>query len=119
MAHATACSAPTLCHCEPHSANRSSDFLEHHPGCAGNLPAWERRGFEYAETISNISGRPSRRYCRRSTAALVPLGSKFSAAHSSPAPRTLLERQIRSLEQAFLKEGGLRERMTKARLGSR
>jgi four helix bundle suffix protein len=31
----------------------------------------------------------------------------------------LLDRQIRQLEQAFLKEGGLRERMTRARLGER
>lgn len=31
----------------------------------------------------------------------------------------LLDRQIRQLEQAFLKEGGLRERMTRARLGAR
>jgi four helix bundle suffix protein len=31
----------------------------------------------------------------------------------------LLDRQIRQLEQAFLKEGGLRERMTRARLRER
>lgn len=31
----------------------------------------------------------------------------------------LLNRQLKSLEQAFLKEGGLRERMTKARIESR
>ena len=31
----------------------------------------------------------------------------------------LLDRQIQSLEQAFLKEGGLRERMTRARLQQR
>lgn len=31
----------------------------------------------------------------------------------------LLDRQIQSLEQAFLKEGGLRERMTRARLQAR
>ncbi len=31
----------------------------------------------------------------------------------------LLDRQIRQLEQAFLKEGGLRERMTRARLAER
>jgi len=31
----------------------------------------------------------------------------------------LLDRQIRQLEQAFLKEGGLRERMTRARLQER
>jgi four helix bundle suffix protein len=31
----------------------------------------------------------------------------------------LLDQQIRSLEQAFLKEGGLRERMTRARLAAR
>jgi four helix bundle suffix protein len=31
----------------------------------------------------------------------------------------LLDRQIRQLEQAFLKEGGLRERMTRARLDER
>ncbi len=31
----------------------------------------------------------------------------------------LLDRQIRQLEQAFLKEGGLRERMTRARLKAR
>lgn len=31
----------------------------------------------------------------------------------------LLDRQIRSLEQAFLREGGLRERMTRARQSSR
>lgn len=31
----------------------------------------------------------------------------------------LLDRQIRSLEQAFIEEGGLRERMTRARLDHR
>jgi four helix bundle suffix protein len=31
----------------------------------------------------------------------------------------LLDQQLRQLEQAFLKEGGLRERMTRARLHSR
>lgn len=31
----------------------------------------------------------------------------------------LLDRQLRSLEQSFLKEGGLRERMTRARLQAR
>lgn len=31
----------------------------------------------------------------------------------------LLDRQLKQLEQAFLKEGGLRERMTKARLAAR
>ncbi len=31
----------------------------------------------------------------------------------------LLDQQIRRLEQDFLKEGGLRERMTRARLESR
>jgi four helix bundle suffix protein len=31
----------------------------------------------------------------------------------------LLDRQIRHLEQAFLREGGLRERMTRARLEAR
>ena len=31
----------------------------------------------------------------------------------------LLDRQLRRLEQDFLKDGGLRERMTKARLESR
>jgi four helix bundle suffix protein len=40
----------------------------------------------------------------------------------APAARVasyLLDRQLRSLEQAFLKEGGLRERMTRARLKER
>jgi four helix bundle suffix protein len=31
----------------------------------------------------------------------------------------LLDQQLRSLEQAFVKEGGLRERMTRARLEER
>jgi len=31
----------------------------------------------------------------------------------------LLDQQLRQLEQAFLKEGGLRERMTRARLEAR
>jgi four helix bundle suffix protein len=31
----------------------------------------------------------------------------------------LLNQQIKQLEQAFIKEGGLRERMTKARLNQR
>jgi len=31
----------------------------------------------------------------------------------------LLDKQFKSLEQAFLKEGGLRERMTRARLEAR
>jgi four helix bundle suffix protein len=32
---------------------------------------------------------------------------------------TLLDRQLRNLEEAFVKEGGLRERMTRARLEER
>jgi four helix bundle suffix protein len=31
----------------------------------------------------------------------------------------LLDQQLRQLEKAFLKEGGLRERMTRARLSER
>jgi four helix bundle suffix protein len=31
----------------------------------------------------------------------------------------LLDRQLKQLEQAFLEEGGLRERMTRARLEAR
>jgi four helix bundle suffix protein len=31
----------------------------------------------------------------------------------------LLDQQLRQLEKAFLKEGGLRERMTRARLSAR
>jgi len=31
----------------------------------------------------------------------------------------LLDRQIRQLEKAFLRDGGLRERMTRARLNER
>jgi four helix bundle suffix protein len=31
----------------------------------------------------------------------------------------LLDRQLRALEKSFLKEGGLRERMTRARLDER
>jgi len=31
----------------------------------------------------------------------------------------LLDRQIRQMEQAFLKEGGLRERMTRSRVEAR
>jgi len=31
----------------------------------------------------------------------------------------LLDRQLRQLEKAFVKEGGLRERMTRARLAER
>ena len=31
----------------------------------------------------------------------------------------LLDRQLRHLEEAFVKEGGLRERMTRARLAER
>lgn len=32
---------------------------------------------------------------------------------------TLLDRQLRNLEEAFVREGGLRERMTRARLQER
>ena len=36
-----------------------------------------------------------------------------------PQTNYLLDRQLRQLEQAFLKQGGLRERMTRARLDER
>jgi four helix bundle suffix protein len=45
-------------------------------------------------------------------------GSEHSRLPDSPT-NYVLDQQLRQLEQAFLKEGGLRERITKARISER
>lgn len=53
---------------------------------------------------------------RGDTAAPVVANIALCLIHQA---NNLLDQQLRQLEQAFLMEGGLRERMTRARLESR
>jgi four helix bundle suffix protein len=85
-----------------------------------SIVEWERN-HPYARRLSELNRDPNADY------------ETFRAAveHKDPAIRAnaivglikvtnfLLDQQIRRLEQDFLKEGGLRERMTRARIESR
>jgi len=91
------------------------DFLR-----SRNLPLWGK---------AEPRARAVRDLCRGSHVSYATYASHIEKADPETAANTiiciihqtnyLLDQQIRQLEQAFLAEGGLRERMTRARLAER
>jgi four helix bundle suffix protein len=84
------------------------------------LPVWDKE-HPYAKRLRSLNRTPGANYETfqkgienddPEIAANVLLGLTTVACY-------LLQKQLGSLEQAFLKEGGLRERMTRARLEAR
>ena len=82
-----------------------------------DLPRWEKDS-KQARFVRNLGGKPHvtferfRDFCETRTADVVA-NIAICMIHQA---NYLLDRQLRSLEQAFVKEGGIRERMTRARL---
>src|SRR6202048_399103 len=81
------------------------------------LPIWEKesrqaRFVRRLGTKANLSYEDYREFCETRPAEVVA-NIAICLVHQT---NYLLDRQIRRLEQDFLKEGGIRERMTQARL---
>jgi four helix bundle suffix protein len=85
-----------------------------------NLPLWEK-DHPRAQAIrklgygSNVSYSSYETYVESSTPEIAA-NTIICLVHQA---NYLLDQQLRSLEQTFIKEGGLRERMTRARLQER
>jgi four helix bundle suffix protein len=91
------------------------DFLRVH-----KLKLWEKNSRE-AQFVRRLGAKKNRSYETYRTyietrPAPVVADILICLIHQT---NYLLDQQLRQLEQAFLKEGGLRERMTRARLRSR
>lgn len=85
-----------------------------------DLPLWPKESKEaiFVRRLGNgthVTYETYREFCETRTADVVA-NIAICLIHQT---NYLLDQQIRRLEQDFLKEGGLRERMTKARLQSR
>jgi four helix bundle suffix protein len=84
------------------------------------LACWEKTSKE-ARFVRRLGARPEesyeryRKFCETRTAEVVA-NIALCLIHQA---NYLLDRQLRQLEQAFLKEGGLRERMARARRAAR
>jgi four helix bundle suffix protein len=85
-----------------------------------NAPVWEKSSKE-AQYVRKLGARPAvaysdfRQFCETRPGEVVA-NIALCLIHQA---NYLLDRQIRRLEEDFLTEGGLRERMTRARLASR
>ncbi len=84
------------------------------------LPVWEKESKE-ARFVRRLGAQKNRSYETYRTyietrPAPIVANILICLIHQT---NYLLDQQLRQLEQAFLKEGGLRERMTRARLRSR
>ena len=82
-----------------------------------DLPLWEKDSKEarFVRGLGNRSGvtfETFREFCETRPAQIVA-NIAICLIHQA---NYLLDRQIRPLEQDFVKEGGIRERMTRARL---
>ncbi|MDW7711745.1 MAG: four helix bundle suffix domain-containing protein [Deferrisomatales bacterium] len=79
------------------------------------------KGHPYAKRLRQLNRIPAAAYetFRRGVESPDPAISANVIIGLIRVTSYLLDRQLRSLEQAFLKEGGLRERMTRARLEER
>ncbi len=85
-----------------------------------NLAEWDKQ-HPYARRLSELLKAPGATYetIRRAVEHPDP-GIRANAIIGIIKVTTfLLDRQIRRLEQAFVREGGIRERMTRARLNQR
>jgi four helix bundle suffix protein len=83
-------------------------------------PLWEKNSRE-AQFVRRLGARKNRSYETYRTyietrSAPVVANILICLIHQT---NYLLDQQLRQLEQAFLEEGGLRERMTRARLSAR
>jgi len=83
-------------------------------------PRWEKNSRE-AQFVRRLGSQKNRSYEAYRTyietrSAPIVANILICLIHQT---NYLLDRQLRQLEQAFLKEGGLRERMTRARLSAR
>ena len=82
-----------------------------------DLRLWDKNSAE-AQFVRNLGSKPQttyesyREFCETRPAEVVA-NIAICLLHQT---NYLLDQQIRRLEQDFVKEGGLRERMTKARL---
>ncbi len=91
------------------------DFLR-----ARDLPIWDKNSKE-AQYVRKLGCKPGqsyemyREFCETRPGAIVA-NIAICLIHQT---NYLLDRQIKRLEQDFIKEGGLRERMTRARLQHR
>jgi len=77
--------------------------------------------YQKAEIIYDATVYFTRRFYRTGDRTIDQMVQAARSGKQNIAEVTnyLLDKQIRSLEQTFVKEGGLRERMTRARLASR
>ena len=82
-----------------------------------DLPLWDKDSKE-AKFVRKLGGRPGvtyetfREFCETRPAEVVA-NIALCLVHQA---NYLLDRQIRQLEQDFVKDGGIREKMTRARL---
>src|SRR6476660_2944492 len=83
-------------------------------------PLWEKnsREAQFVRRLGSQKNRPSESYRTyiETRSAPVVANILICLIHQT---NYLLDRQLRQLERAFLKQGGLRERMTRARLAAR
>jgi four helix bundle suffix protein len=91
------------------------DFLRTH-----NLEEWPK-DHPYARRLSQLNRQPDATYetFRRGIEHADPAVCVNVIIGLIKVTSFLLDRQLRQLEQAFVEEGGLRERMTRARLAQR
>ena len=91
------------------------DFLRHHG--AAEWPA----GHPYAQRLRQLNRIPGASYAtfRKGLEHADPVISANVILGLVRATCYLLDRQLRQLEAAFVRDGGIRERMTQARLNGR
>ena len=84
------------------------------------IPEWPR-DHPYARRLAQLARTPNANYetFRKAVEHPQPAIAANAIAGLIKIASYLLDRQIRQLEQAFLQQGGLRERMTRARLDLR
>ena len=82
-----------------------------------NIREWER-DHPYARRLAELVRVPGANYdtFKKAVEHTDPAISANAILGLIKVATTLLDRQIRNLEKEFMKEGGLRERMTRARL---
>ena len=84
------------------------------------LEEWPRK-HRYTQRLRNLNRQPDANYeiFRKGIENTDPAISANAMIGLTKVTNFLLDRQIKQLEQAFLEEGGFRERMTRARLKAR
>lgn len=84
------------------------------------LPKWDRT-HRYARRVTELSRTPGEDYetYRKGIEHDHPEIAANVLRHLTMQATLLLDRQVARLEQDFLREGGIRERMTRARLEAR